>query len=70
MKWVVAFGAFWYDFIVGDSAVLAIGGVGVLLLGYVATHAALEAVAQFLVPIAVVITLVGSLPGLRWPRGS
>ena len=30
MKFLKGFGYFWYDFIVGDSIVLAIGGVGAL----------------------------------------
>ncbi len=33
MKYLVGVGRFWYDFIVGDSVVLAIGGVALLALG-------------------------------------
>lgn len=33
MKWISAFGRFWYDFIVGDSVELAIGGCTVIALG-------------------------------------
>ena len=66
MKWLVAFGAFWYDFIVGDSIILAIGGVGVLVLGFIATRTTGEPLPQLLVPAAVVFTLVASLP--FWSR--
>jgi hypothetical protein len=70
VKYLAAFGAFWYDFIVGDSIVLAIGGVSVLVLGYVASRVMAEALPQLLLPAAVVLTLVISIPGLvRW-RGS
>ncbi len=65
MKYLAAFGLFWYDFIVGDSIVLALGGVGVLALGFIAARVTMEAVPQFLVPAAVVLTLVASIPGLR-----
>jgi hypothetical protein len=64
VKYLVAFGAFWYDFIVGDSIVLAIGGVGVLVLGYFGARLMTEELPQFLVPAAVVLTLVASIPGL------
>ena len=67
MKWVAAFGAFWYDFLVGDSIVLAIGGVGTLVLGYLVARTADEAVPQVIVPAAVLLTLFASLPWL-WGR--
>ena len=67
MKWIAAFGAFWYDFIVGDSIVLAIGGVGSLILGYLVAQTGLELAEQLIVPAAVIATLVASLPWL-WAR--
>ena len=33
MRYVTGFARFWYDFIVGDSVVLAIGGAGALIVG-------------------------------------
>ncbi len=67
MKFIAAFGAFWYDFLVGDSIVLAIGGVGTLVLGYLVARTAGDALPQVIVPAAVVVTLLASLPWL-WGR--
>ena len=61
MKYIVGFGAFWYDFIVGDSIVLAIGGVGALALGYLFVAAGAAAAAEFVLPAVVIATLVVSL---------
>ena len=65
MKYIVGFGKFWYDFIVGDSATLAIGGVGVLVLGALLVHAGSAGLAEFVVPAVVLATLVGSTVPLR-----
>ncbi len=65
MKWIVGFGRFWYDFIVGDSVVLAIGGVGVLVLGYLLAHAGDSTIAQVLLPLVVIGTITASLPRRR-----
>jgi hypothetical protein len=65
MKYLVHFGRFWYDFIVGDSVVLAIGGVAVLLFGALLVWAGAGSLAQVLLPVGVVATLAVSL---RWPR--
>jgi hypothetical protein len=66
VKWLVAFGAFWYDFIVGDSIVLAIGGVATLVLGYLAVRTMGEAAPQVIMPAVVLVTLLASLP--LWSR--
>jgi len=52
---------FWYDFIVGDSIILAIGGLAVLGLAYLVSHAGDAAIAQVLLPLTVIVTLVVSL---------
>ena len=65
MKWLVAFGRFWYDFVVGDSVVLAVGGIGVVILGALLVSAGVASFAQLLLPLAVVTTLAISL---RWPH--
>lgn len=65
MNWVVAFGRFWYDFIVGDSVVLAIGGVSVLVLGYILSQVGNSLLAQLALPVAVIATIALSLPRLR-----
>ncbi len=61
MKYLLAFGAFWWDFIVGDSIILAIGGAGVLVLGSLLVHAGYQGLAEVALPTVVVATLVGSL---------
>jgi len=61
MRLVRGFFAFWYDFIVGDSVMLAIGGPAVLVVAYVVSHAGDAAAAQVLLPLSVVMTLVASL---------
>jgi hypothetical protein len=58
---VKGFFAFWYDFIVGDSIILAIGGPAVLGLAYLVSQAGDAAIAQVLLPLTVVVTLVASL---------
>ena len=61
MKYVIGFGQFWYDFIVGDSIVLAIGGIGALALGYLVVIAGGAAAAEIVLPAIVVLTLIVSL---------
>jgi hypothetical protein len=65
MGWVKGFFLFWYDFLVGDSIVLAIGGPLVLALGYGLVQVHAEVVAQIVLPLAAVATLLLSLPELR-----
>jgi hypothetical protein len=62
MKYVVGFGHFWYDFIVGDSVFLAIGGVAMLALGYGLVEAGAQTVAEVMLPLTVALTLIISLP--------
>ncbi len=62
MKYVVGFGRFWYDFIVGDSVVLAIGGLAVLLLGFLLVRASEDVLAEVLLPLVVIATVIASLP--------
>lgn len=61
MKYIVGFGAFWWDFIVGDSIVLALGGIGVLGLGALLVHGGYSGLAEIALPGIVVATLAGSL---------
>lgn len=65
MRFVAGFFRFWWDFIVGDSAALAIGGVAVLGLAYAMVESGMNLAAQVVVPIAVVATIVASLPMRR-----
>lgn len=61
MRYIAAFGHFWYDFIVGDSVVLALGGVSVLALGWLFSRIGDGVIAEVLVPLVVVATLALSL---------
>jgi hypothetical protein len=65
MKWISTFGRFWYDFVVGDSVVLAIGGCAVIVIGTLLVWAGANAFTQIALPVIVVATLAASL---RWPR--
>jgi hypothetical protein len=65
VKYVVGFFQFWYDFIVGDSMLLAIGGVGAVLLAYALAEADAAIAAEVLMPLAVMGTIWASLPRAR-----
>lgn len=60
MKYIVGFGRFWYDFIVGDSVILAIGGVGVLVVGALLVHGGNARLAEVALPLIVLATLTAS----------
>lgn len=66
MRLVVGFARFWYDFVVGDSIVLAVGGLATLVLGWLMLQAGWDTLAEFALPGIVVVTLALSLP--RRPR--
>lgn len=61
MKWIVAFGRFWYDFIVGDSVELAIGGCAVIVLSALFVWLGFERGAEVVMPLLVAATLAISL---------
>ena len=65
MSWLMAFGRFWYDFIVGDSVVLAIGGAAALASGWLLVRTGNVAAAEALLPLIVVTTLAASLTPWR-----
>lgn len=58
MRFIRGFGHFWYDFIVGDSAFLAVGGPVALLLAHALANVGLV---ELLVPAVVVATIAVSL---------
>jgi hypothetical protein len=58
-RWVRGFGAFWWDFIVGDDWRIAAGIV--LALALTAGLAAAGLPAWWLLPLSVPVLLVGSL---------
>ncbi len=59
MSWLRRFGAFWYDFIVGDSVVLAVGTVVALAVAAVLVRAGTAA--PVALPLLVALTLAASL---------
>jgi len=61
MRWIAAFGRFWYDFIVGDSIVLAIGGPAAIVVGYLLLESGASAIDQVALPLVVIVTLLASL---------
>ena len=63
MKYVVGFFRFWYDFLVGDSWTLAVGGIAVILLGYGLAQADATTAAEIVLPLAAIATIFASLPG-------
>ncbi len=63
-RWTRQFGAFWYDFIVGDSWELAVGILGLLILAKLidlAMPALADEVLFIVVPLGVVGVLATSL---------
>jgi hypothetical protein len=59
MKWIVGFGRFWYDFIVGDDWRVAVG-IG-LAIGLTALLAHDDISAWWVMPVAVVLVTALSL---------
>ena len=65
MKYVVAFGRFWWNFVVGDDWRVAAGLAVAFSLTWVLTHHGVDA--WWLLPLAVALLLVGSV--MRAARG-
>ncbi len=61
MRYLTGFAMFWWDFIVGDSIALAIGGVVVLLVAAGLVRADQQLLVQLAMPAVVVATLAVSL---------
>ena len=59
MKYVVAFGRFWWDFVVGDDWLVAAGLAVALGLTWLLAHHGVNA--WWLLPGAVVLLLAGSV---------
>ena len=59
MRYVKSFGAFWYDFVVGDDPVVAVGVV--IAIAATAGLVALGVTAWWLLPVAVTALLAVSL---------
>ncbi|MEO6044536.1 MAG: hypothetical protein ABIQ47_11520 [Tepidiformaceae bacterium] len=65
MKYLKGFGLFWWDFIVGDSMVLAGGVLTVVGVGYVLATMRDTGLIELVVPAGVILTLALSLPRRR-----
>lgn len=63
MRWVKAFGRFWWDFVIGETPGLTLGVVIAIVLGAVFAHSGHLGVA--LVPLTVVVALAISLQRAR-----
>ena len=62
MRYVRAFGAFWYDFLVGDRPELFVGVIAILVLMRAVTAAGLpDLLAAALMPAAICLLLAVSL---------
>jgi hypothetical protein len=61
MRWVVGFGRFWWDFIVGDSPVLAVGAAAVLVVNALLVAAGAGEIVQVVLPLTVAVTLAFSV---------
>ena len=59
MSFIVGFGRFWYDFIVGDDWTIAAAVVVALVVTYLLVHANIQA--WWLLPLAVMVFLAMSL---------
>jgi hypothetical protein len=59
MKWIVGFGRFWYDFIVGDDWIVAV--VVAVAVGLTAALAHADVTAWWLLPLAVLAVLGSSV---------
>lgn len=61
MTFLRSFGAFWYDFIVGDDWTVAVGVVVLLGAAGVLARANLQTMAWVLMPVGVIVVLAISL---------
>jgi hypothetical protein len=62
VKYIVAFAAFWYDFIVGDSWLLAACGALVLGLAWLLVEMDADYIAEVVLPVVVIGGIAISLP--------
>ncbi len=65
MSWLIRFGRFWYDFIVGDDWTIAVGVLGAVGLTALAAHAGLAA--WLVLPVVVGAGLAWSVSRVRPP---
>jgi len=62
VRWLVAFGRFWWEFLIGDTPELFVGAVVVIgVLALLCTHTGLRTAAAFLAPVLVSLLLGASV---------
>jgi len=62
LRWLAAFGHFWWEFLIGDTPELFVGAVAVLgVLALLCTHTGLRTVAAYLAPVLVSLLLAASV---------
>jgi hypothetical protein len=59
MSYVIAFGRFWYDFVIGDDWTIAVAVASAIAIAALLTHSGTNA--YWLVPVVVVGALSASL---------
>ena len=70
MHMVRGFGRFWWDFIVGDDPMLAVGVIVTLAVAYVLNQNGLALAASFVGPIGTLGVLALSLVRATWTDGN
>ena len=61
-RWLVAFGHFWWEFLIGDTPELFVGAVCVIgVLALLCLHPGLRTLAAYLAPVLVTAVLVASV---------
>jgi hypothetical protein len=61
VKYLRGFAWFWWDFIVGDSMVLAAGAALTLVVAFLLAHYVAAAAAEVVLPAGIIATLLVSL---------
>jgi hypothetical protein len=60
VKWIRAFGHFWWDFLVGDTPEVAVATASLVALAFVLGHQHAATVAAYVLPLLVTAFLVAS----------
>jgi len=62
LRWLTAFGRFWWDFLIGDTPELFVGAVAIIgLIAVICLHPGLRTAAAILAPVLVAGLLTASV---------
>ena len=62
LRWLAAFGHFWWEFLIGDTPELFVGAVVVIgILALLCSHTGLRTTAAYLAPVLVSVLLAASV---------